>query len=110
VRALATFRPATALLFLLAIFIITVNAVGWVSVRRLYRRLRSPSQVENPPQRFWNLSTVIRIEAAYFAVLLVYWIMFPGVLGTLPVMFAVTYHFPGFAGDEWAGLARRSPF
>ncbi len=116
------FRLATLLLLALTILIIGVNAAGWVLIRRMYLRLRrtpygaghraessDPAElIRARPEGFWNLTSIIRIEAAYFLLLLLYWMAFPGVLSTLPAMFVVIYHFLGFVGNEWTGLARRA--
>ncbi len=107
------FRLATLVLLLLTLLVIGVNAAGWVLIRCVYRRLYAMASAPEQPvpplaQGFWTLSSIIRIEAAYFLLLLLYWMAFPGVLSTLPVMFVVIYHFLGFAGNEWTGLARRA--
>ncbi len=107
------FRLATLILLVLTLSIIAGNVAGWVLIRRMYERLRSRASVPaspntGQPEGFWDLSSVIRIEAAYFLLLLLYWVVFPGVLAALPVMFVVIYHFLGFAGNEWTGVVRRA--
>lgn len=106
------FTLATIAIFLLTLLCIGLNALGWIRIRGLYQLALSPGRapvvaadrkIEGVAQLTW----LIRLEAIYFTLLLVYVLAYPGVLAIPPILLVVVYHGLGLGANEVTSTTQR---
>ncbi len=104
------FSEATLLLLALTLLCLGVNGLGWIRLRPL-SRVASGAQASLSAREIEGLrqlTTLIRIEVVYFALLALYTFLYPGVLARGPVLGVVLYHGLGGFLNEWTRATARA--
>ncbi len=96
------FSEVTIAMFVLTLMCVGVNALGWIRLRPLARLAFGASRAltEQEIAGLGQLTGMIRLEVVYFTLLLIYALLYPGVLALGPVLFVVLYHGLGWAANE----------
>ncbi len=107
-----TFQLATGILLVFTLTCIGINIAGWMRLRALVGLLGgtdglSPEDVNRKIKGVGQLRSLIRWEGAYFTALLVYVLIYPGVLAIIPVLFVVFYHWLGLLVNEATSATHR---
>ncbi len=108
--AAGVFHAVTAVVLVLTILCLGVNALGWIRLRALARVVSGARAALAPREieQLGQLTGLIRLEAVYFTLLLLYALAYPGVLAWGPVLFVVLYHWLGWAANEWTHTTARA--
>jgi hypothetical protein len=96
------FPEVTVAMLVLTLMCVGVNALGWVRLRPLARLAFGAGRALTKEEiaGLGQLTGVIRLEVVYFTLLLIYALLYPGVLALGPVLFVVLYHGLGWAANE----------
>jgi len=108
--ARGVFQEATAVMLVLTLACLGANALGWIRLRAL-ARLASGAQATLSAREIaglGQLTGLIRLEAAYFTVLLLYALLYRGVLALWPVVLVVLYHWLGWMANELTRTTSRA--
>ncbi|GBC76781.1 hypothetical protein HRbin08_00249 [bacterium HR08] len=104
------FQAVTAVMLVLTLMCLGANALGWIRLRAL-ARLASGAQAALSAREIaglGQLTGLIRLEAAYFTMLLLYALLYRGVLVLWPVVFVVLYHWLGWMANELTRTTSRA--
>lgn len=103
------FQQATVVMLVLTVVCLALNLAGWVRLLALWRVVSGAQETLSPRETdgLTQLTGLIRLEAGYFTLLLLYVLVYPGVLALWPVLFVVLYHWFGWVANEMTRATAR---
>jgi hypothetical protein len=103
------FQHATVVMLVLTVVCLALNLGGWVRLLAVWRVVSGAQQTLSPRETdgLNQLTGLIRLEAGYFTLLLLYVLVYPGVLALWPIVFVVLYHWFGWVANEMTRTTAR---